>query len=129
MTEVEIKFAQDQIKLTKYLNSLDDDEHIEELCSMHKCNEKIRKIHKDEFLHKRWNPHPSERFVRWWMNRGWQEVEEATDQSWHVWNDRTQRNEPIVGKAVGGPVRVYNCEKVRECYQVFLREQRAEMQF
>ena len=111
MTETEIKFAQDQIKLTKYLHSLPDKEHIAELCSMHGCSPKIQKLHAEQFLRHRWNSHPSERFVRWWMNRGIEVAETATEHSW---------------KGVDA-IKAFNCESVRECYRVFLREQRAEM--
>lgn len=123
MTPTEISFAQEQIKLTAYLHSLPDKEHIAELCSIAGCSEKKQKIHAQQFLHRRWNPHPSERFVRWWMNRGVLSTEEATDCAWAAprANSESKRLYPIPS------VKAYNCERVREVYADFLREQRAEM--
>ncbi len=91
MTEPEIAFAQEQIKLAKHLQSLSRKEEIEALCDIHGCNAKLRKVHRKQFLEDQWNPHPSERFTRWWMNRGWQDTEDATDRGWSSYDpDKNQ---------------------------------------
>lgn len=36
------------------------------LCTEAGCGEKKRKIHFDQLVHRAWNPHPSEAFVKWW---------------------------------------------------------------
>lgn len=87
------------------------EEEIRELCSKAGCKDKQRKTHAHQYLKKRWNPHPSERFVRWWVNRGIDATEEATGRGWHSID----------------PERAYNCEAVREVYRSFLQTQRAEM--
>jgi hypothetical protein len=112
MTETEITFIQEQIKLSKHLNSLPDKDHIDTLCDMAGCTDKERKTHSTQFLKRRWNPHPSERFKRWWVNRGILAAEEATGRGWQGIDY----------------VRAYNCEAVRDVYRSFLSDQRAEMQ-
>jgi hypothetical protein len=111
MTAEEIDFIKREIEKGKWLESLKPEERITELCQKAECNEKLRKIHKHQYLHGQWNPHPSERFRRWWSGRGVTDTEEVTERGW-VGIDAT---------------RAYNCEPVRECYRGFLQEQRAEM--
>lgn len=41
----------------------------ERLCDEAGCNEKRRKIHFDQIVHRAWNPHPSKEFVKWWHNQ------------------------------------------------------------
>jgi hypothetical protein len=126
MTETEIQFAKNEIALAKDLQSMSMEDEIAERCAMAGCNEKQRKVHKDQFLSKRkpWNPHPSERFTRWWESKGWMATEEATDRNW------TTKHRVFGGiKLIPIPaVKAYNCEVVREVYRSFLVEQRAEMQ-
>jgi len=121
MTESEISFAKQQIDIEKHLQSMSPADEIEERCSMAGCNERQRSSHKSIFLKGKWNPHPSERFVRWWMNRGFTDVESFTLRAWSIFDDTTQSQRPI--KAT----QAYNCEPVRECYRQFLAKQRQEM--
>ncbi len=39
------------------------------LCEKHGCNDKKRKIHFDQMVHRAWNPHPSKEFVIWWKTQ------------------------------------------------------------
>lgn len=41
-------------------------EAIAGLCDKAGCNENVRKTHFQQYVHRRWNPHPSEAFVKWW---------------------------------------------------------------
>jgi len=113
--EIEFEFAKEQIRLSEHLHSLSPREEIEERCSMAGCDEKRVKAHRALFLKKRWNPHPSDRFARWWTNRGCSDTEQATGRAWS-----TERGPTDAAKA-------YNCEAVRECYRAFMSEQRTEI--
>lgn len=42
------------------------EDQAESLCSVHECKEKLRKIHRQQFIERRWNPHPPKRFKNWW---------------------------------------------------------------
>ena len=43
-------------------------EAIDKLCTDHECSEKIRKIHFDQFVNRKWHPHPSTKFEAWWKS-------------------------------------------------------------
>jgi hypothetical protein len=126
MTEEEIAFAKAEIALAKDLQAMSLEDEIAERCAMAGCNEKQRKLHKQQFTstRKSYNPHPSERFVRWWNSTGWMATEEATDRNW------TTKHRVFGGiKLIPiPPVKAYNCEVVREVYRTFLDQQRLEMQ-
>ena len=42
---------------------------IKKLCEEHGCSDKIKAIHFEQMVHRAWNPHPSEAFVRWWSTQ------------------------------------------------------------
>ena len=76
-------------------------DEISDLCEQAGCNPKIRKVHREQYVHKRWNPHPPNRFVDWWNSGGWRATEEKTNRSW-----------------VGVEARIaFNCEAAREVYR------------
>jgi hypothetical protein len=73
---------------------------IDDLCDQAGCSDKIRKLHTSQFVDKKWNPHPSRRFIDWWGSVGAEATERRTDRSW-----------------VGiDAVRAFNSEAVREVY-------------
>ena len=47
-------------------NQMSPADQIGALCNYHECKPKIRKIHFDQYVYRRWNPHPPTRFVAWW---------------------------------------------------------------
>ena len=49
----------------KSRQALEEDE-IADLCERHRCSEKKRKIHLDQFVNRGWHPHAPESFVDWW---------------------------------------------------------------
>ena len=83
-------------------NEMSKSEQINALCDFHECNEKKRKIHFRQYVHKRWNPHPPRRFVQWWEKDGGAIfTEQKTGRRW-----------------AGVETRVaFNCEAVREAYR------------
>jgi hypothetical protein len=81
-------------------NALDKAGQIKALCAFHECNEKQRKIHYAQYVNRRWNPHPPQRFVRWWNGDGPLYTEKKTGRAW-----------------LGVEPRIaFNCEAVREAY-------------
>ena len=76
-----------------------------DLCEQAGCSDKIQKIHHAQYVDRKWNPHPPQRFVNWWGAEGWKRTEKKTDRAWSV-NDM-----PI------DCVRAFNSEAVREVYQ------------
>lgn len=86
-------------------NAMSKPEQIETLCAVHECSEKIRKIHRDQYVNRRWNPHPPERFVNWWKELGWLQTEKKSERGWSI------SDEPI------DAARAFNCEAVREVYK------------
>jgi hypothetical protein len=75
-------------------------EQIAALCEYHECKPKIAKIHHDQYVNRRWNPHPPRRFVQWWIKDGAKQTEGETGRAW-----------------VGiDPERAFNCEAAREVY-------------
>lgn len=50
------------------LSKEEREEIIDRLCDQHGCNEKIAKIHYDQFVNRDWHPHPPERFEQWWKS-------------------------------------------------------------
>lgn len=57
---------------------------ISDLCDEHDCSDKIRKIHHDQYVNKRWLPHPPAAFVEWWKQRLEYKVSEV--QPTPAWN-------------------------------------------
>ena len=83
---------------TKTRQQLTDE--IEDLCDIRVCGDKVRKIHRAQYVDRRWNPHPPKAFVTWWESVGMLDTEKATGQGWsHV-----------------APTVAFNCEAAREIY-------------
>lgn len=82
-------------------NRMSKKEQIESLCDYHECNPKQRKIHREQYVDRKWNPHPPHRFETWWSTTGALETEKKTERTW-----------------LGiDAVRAFNCEAVREVYR------------
>jgi hypothetical protein len=73
---------------------------ISDLCDQAGCGDSIRKLHKSQFVDKRWNPHPSPTFVNWWNSMGAKATENRSGRTW-IGIDAT---------------RAFNCEAARETY-------------
>lgn len=84
---------------TKTRQQLNDE--ISDLCDQKGCNDKIRRIHTVQYVDRRWNPHPPQRFVNWWGSGGLKETEKQTNRSWGDID----------------AVRAFNTEAVRQIYQ------------
>jgi len=39
---------------------------VDRLCEEAKCNEKLQRVHREQYILRRWNPHPPQSFVDWW---------------------------------------------------------------
>ena len=83
---------------TKTRSELAD--QISDLCDQAGCNDKIRTLHKAQFVDRRWNPHPTQKFVNWWGRIGWQATEKRSGRAWEGIN----------------AIRAFNCEAAREAY-------------
>lgn len=82
-------------------NRMSRKDQISALCDYHECSAKQRKIHKDQYVHNSWNPHPPTRFVNWWGRSGALDTEKFTGRTW-----------------LGiDAIRAFNCEAVREVYR------------
>ena len=81
-------------------NGMSREDQITALCDYHECNKKKRVLHREQYVIKRWNPHPPTRFVDWWRGAGVKQTEGETDRAW-------------LGVK---PVVAFNCEAVREVY-------------
>jgi hypothetical protein len=117
MTVEEIMFIEEQIEYAKQLAELDPPDQIASLCDQAGCDEKHRKAHSKAYLHRHWNPHPSDRFKRWWETEGYIEAEKRTERGWSVMGDDRKYHGINY-------VTAYNCEVVREIYRDFLKQQR-----
>lgn len=42
---------------------------IDGLCDQAGCNDKIRELHRAQFVDRRWNPHPPQKFDLWWRTQ------------------------------------------------------------
>jgi hypothetical protein len=42
------------------------EEIIAKLCDLAECSEHIRQVHCQQYISRRWNPHPSQAFKEWW---------------------------------------------------------------
>lgn len=76
-------------------------QRIDELCERAGCSEKIRKVHFQQYVHRRWNPHPPQKFLDWWNRDGAVFTENKSHRAWYGVK----------------PVVAYNCEAVREAYR------------
>lgn len=77
------------------------EDQISDLCEQAGCSEKIQKIHKAQYVDRRWNPHPPQTFCDWWFSVGGKQTEKRTGRAW-----------------VGiDAIRAFNCEAVRETYR------------
>jgi len=111
MTAQYAAFIKAEIKKAKWLQGLSREAQIAAMCEEAQCSDKIKKVHEQQFLRRHWNPHPSERFQRWWMNRGKEDSQRATGSAWSDIDS----------------VRAYNCERVREVWREHLCEERDEL--
>jgi hypothetical protein len=82
-------------------NQMTKDEQIAALCAFHECKPKVAKIHRDQYVFRKWNPHPPQRFVDWWGTDGVAQTEKRTDRAWSAIDAE----------------RAFNCEAVREVYR------------
>jgi hypothetical protein len=89
-------------------NEMAPKDQIAALCGYHECSEKKRKVHFDDYVRRRWNPHPPQRFVTWWYAGGHRETERKTDRSWSVHVEGVYK--PI------DAVAAFNCQAVRDVY-------------
>ena len=120
MTTEEIDYIESEIAKAKALQALSKDDQIAQLCDEHGCDEKMKRVHRRMYVFETWNPHPSDRFKRWWNGTGYREVEDATGHGWSTVNDKGD-TWPV------WHVTAYNCEEVRNVYRQFLAIQRAEL--
>lgn len=81
-------------------NSLSKSDQITALCDYHECSDKKRKLHRDQYVKRGWNPHPPRRFLSWWNKDGPKLTEAATGRGW----------------ALITATRAFNCEAVRQVY-------------
>ena len=91
----------DLIPTMAEFNAMDSKEQIATLCAVHECSEKIRKIHREQYVNRRWNPHPPQRFIAWWAGDGPEHSYRNTGRAWD---------------GVSAVV-AFNCEAVREVYR------------
>ena len=71
-------------------------EAIGELCDQAGCNQKMRKVHYGQYVHRQWNPHPSERFLAWWKNHKNGDIKPTT-----AYNTRIYMEEYLEAKNYG----------------------------
>ncbi len=89
----------DLIPTQEEFNAMDKSVQIDTLCTVHECKEKKKKIHHKQYVFEKWNPHPPQRFLRWWNKDGIAQTENATGREWKI-----------------DAIRAFNCEAVREVY-------------
>jgi hypothetical protein len=82
-------------------NRMSKQDQIESLCDYHECSSKKRKMHKEQYVHERWNPHPPKKFCDWWNSVGALDTEKKINRTW-------------LGVDAN---RAFNCEAVREVYR------------
>jgi len=49
------------------LRQLED--YIAERCEEAGCKPKVAALHRDQYVNRRWDPHPPQDFVRWWHSQ------------------------------------------------------------
>ena len=91
----------DLIPSMEKFNAMTRSEQIDVLCAVYECPLNIRKIHFQQYVNRRWNPHPPQRFLKWWAGSGVLFTEKRTCHAW----------------ALVGAVDAFNCEVVREAYR------------
>lgn len=120
MTAEEIAFIEEQIEEARQLQQLPKEGQIAALCEKAGCSDALAKAHARAYLKHKWNPHPPERFKRWWEGKGYEATQQATGSAWSMAGTD--------GKLYAiNFVSAYNCERVREVWRAFLEEQREEL--
>jgi len=123
MTKDEIKFIKEQIEEARALATLGPEGRIAALCEQHGCSKEKTAHHTRQYVKGNWNPHPSERFRRWWLEQGgWQETERVTSKHWSSAGKAKDERIPL------NYVSAYNCADVQEVYREFRREQKERME-
>ena len=81
---------------------------ISDLCDQAGCNEKVRAIHRDQYVKRRYQPHPPSDFTDWWyQGGGWQFLEKVSGRGWcgvdaaRAWNCDVVRQGYLEAKHVG----------------------------
>jgi hypothetical protein len=120
MTAEEIAFIEEQIEEARQLAILPKEGQIAALCEAAGCSTTIKRSHEQAYTRHGWNPHPSERFKRWWMGQGYVATEKATGDAWST-TAEDGKHWPV------NYITAYNCEAVREVWRDFLDGQREEL--
>ncbi len=74
-------------------------EEIIEACDDAECSDKIRKIHFEQFLNRRWNPHPPAEFIAWWSTHLDGKIHGVKTSV--AWNTRHYRDQYMEARSVG----------------------------
>jgi hypothetical protein len=99
-------------------------DQIAKLCKEAGCDEQTSKLHRDQFIKKRWHPHPRKSFVQWWEPWGFDKTTGASIGGHEEAYRRWARPEPDGSYAHGWygitTVNAWNAKEYFEQYKEWL---------